>query len=68
MVVGKTVSKRCSPGVVVAVEERGIAAVAVVEEVETDWLTVESKVYVIASPAKEVRERVTTKGKSQSIH
>ena len=33
MEVGKTVSKRCSPEVVLAVEERGIA-VAVVEEVK----------------------------------
>ena len=39
MVVGKNVSKRGSPGVVVAVEERGIAAVAVVEEVEEHSMT-----------------------------
>ena len=39
MVVGKTVSKRGSPGVVLVVEERGIAAVAVVEEVEEHSMT-----------------------------
>ena len=39
MVVGKTVSKRGSPGVVLTVEQRGTAAVVVVKEVEEHSMT-----------------------------
>ena len=39
VVVEKTDSKRGSPGVVLAAEEKGIASVAVVEEVEEHSMT-----------------------------